>query len=44
PTPAKRPANSRLNCTKLMRRFDIELPAWKQGVDEVLTKLRIAGN
>lgn len=44
PTPAKRPANSRLNCTKLMDRFDIELPAWKQGVDEVLTKLRIAGS
>ena len=43
PTPAKRPANSRLDCKKLMDRFDIALPAWQEGVDNVLARLRAAG-
>ena len=29
PTPAKRPANSRLDCTKLDRIFGVKLPAWQ---------------
>ncbi|MGY5800921.1 dTDP-4-dehydrorhamnose reductase [Rhizobium sp. LEGMi12c] len=44
PTPAKRPANSRLDCKKLMDRFDIALPQWQEGVDDVLARLRAAGN
>jgi dTDP-4-dehydrorhamnose reductase len=43
PTPAKRPANSRLDCKKLMDRFDIALPQWQEGVDDVLARLRAAG-
>lgn len=30
PTPAKRPANSRLNVTKLEQRFNLQLPDWQQ--------------
>ncbi|WP_411906982.1 dTDP-4-dehydrorhamnose reductase [Rhizobium mayense] len=44
PTPAKRPANSRLDCRKLMDRFDIALPLWQEGVDDVLARLRATGN
>ncbi|WP_440030144.1 dTDP-4-dehydrorhamnose reductase [Chromobacterium amazonense] len=40
PLPAKRPANSRLNCAKLQADFGITLPTWQQGVDRVLTALR----
>jgi dTDP-4-dehydrorhamnose reductase len=44
PTPAKRPANSRLDCKKLMDCFDIALPQWQEGVDDVLARLRAAAN
>ncbi len=40
PTPAKRPANSRLDCTRLMDRFDIALPAWEVGVSDVVARLQ----
>ncbi|MDE1713173.1 dTDP-4-dehydrorhamnose reductase (plasmid) [Chromobacterium amazonense] len=40
PLPAKRPANSRLNCAKLQADFGITLPTWQQGVDKVLAALR----
>ncbi|MFS8047442.1 dTDP-4-dehydrorhamnose reductase [Rhizobium sp. BR 314] len=40
PTPAKRPANSKLDCTKLMNRLGITLPAWQEGVDHVVATLR----
>jgi len=30
PTPAKRPANSRLNLTKLEHTFNLQLPSWQQ--------------
>lgn len=30
PTPAKRPANSRLNLTKLEQTFKLQLPSWQQ--------------
>ena len=42
PTPAKRPANSRLDCTKLMERFRIPLPEWQAGVDDVVARLQPA--
>ena len=32
PTPARRPANSRLDCTRLERVFGLRLPAWQTGV------------
>lgn len=40
PTPAKRPANSRLDCTKLMDRFGVALPAWQEGVEDVIGRLQ----
>jgi dTDP-4-dehydrorhamnose reductase len=40
PTPAKRPANSRLDCGKLERIFGLRLPPWQQGVEDCITELR----
>ena len=41
PTPAKRPANSRLDCTKLEQVFGVQLPAWQPSlartVDAIVT-------
>jgi dTDP-4-dehydrorhamnose reductase len=39
PTPARRPANSRLDCCKLARAFDLRLPDWRVGVAECLRSL-----
>jgi len=39
PTPAKRPANSRLDCSKLNEKFSIALPDWRTGVKECVAKL-----
>ncbi|MBS0150349.1 MAG: dTDP-4-dehydrorhamnose reductase [Nitrospira sp.] len=39
PTPAKRPANSRLDTGKLRRTFGLELPDWQQGVRYVLQQI-----
>jgi dTDP-4-dehydrorhamnose reductase len=36
PTPARRPANSRLNCDSLRMKFGIERPDWESGLDDVL--------
>ncbi len=36
PAPAKRPANSRLDTSKLQQAFDIKLPDWQSGVEELL--------
>ena len=33
PTPAQRPANSRLDCTLLERTFNIRLPHWRESCD-----------
>ncbi|MEZ2221997.1 dTDP-4-dehydrorhamnose reductase [Rhizobium sp. RCC_161_2] len=44
PTPAKRPQNSRLNCAKLMDRFDLRLPGWQEGVNDVIERLSPAAN
>ncbi|OWY02172.1 dTDP-4-dehydrorhamnose reductase [Thioclava sp. IC9] len=38
PTPAKRPLNSRLDCSDLAV-FGLNRPDWKSGLDEVLTEL-----
>ncbi|MBB4236416.1 dTDP-4-dehydrorhamnose reductase [Rhizobium esperanzae] len=39
PTPAKRPANSRLNGDKLARTYGIRLPEWKQSMTVVMQDL-----
>lgn len=39
PTPAKRPANSRLNCAKFSQTFSIELPHWQVGTQQCVTEL-----
>lgn len=39
PTPAKRPANSRLDTTKLQTTFGLTLPPWPQGVDRMLNEV-----
>lgn len=39
PTPAKRPANSRLDTTKFRQTFGLHLPDWRGGVDHVLEQI-----
>ncbi len=39
PTPARRPANSRLATSKLQQTFSVALPDWAVGVDAVLRQL-----
>jgi len=38
-TPAKRPANSRLDTSKLRRSFGLQLPHWQTGVERMLTEV-----
>lgn len=38
PTIAKRPSNSRLNCDKLVRTFNLRLPCWQEQVDITLAE------
>jgi dTDP-4-dehydrorhamnose reductase len=42
PTPARRPANSRLNVEKLARDYAISPRPWQEAVDEILTALLTA--
>jgi dTDP-4-dehydrorhamnose reductase len=42
PTPARRPANSRLDTTRLRRTFDLVLPPWQDGVRAVVCELAAA--
>ena len=39
PTPAKRPHYSLLNKAKIKNKFNIEIPYWKDGLDECLKKM-----
>lgn len=39
PTPAKRPANSQLDCSKAKDTFDVELPEWQTGVADCVARL-----
>jgi dTDP-4-dehydrorhamnose reductase len=41
PTPAARPANSRLDNTKLKNTFNIELPDWQVGLRQVMQTLTL---
>jgi dTDP-4-dehydrorhamnose reductase len=40
PTPAARPANSRLDCTKLATVFNISRPDWRIGLADILSDLK----
>ena len=39
PTPARRPGNSRLDCTSLTQTFGIRRPDWRAGLAAILTEL-----
>jgi len=39
PTPARRPANSRLDTRKLRDTFGLNLPGWQSGVERMLTEV-----
>jgi len=39
PTAAKRPANSRLDCSLFKRSFGLELPHWQQGLRHILQQI-----
>jgi dTDP-4-dehydrorhamnose reductase len=39
PTPAQRPLNSRLNCSRLEQALQLQLPPWQTGVDQLLAKI-----
>ena len=39
PTPAKRPANSRMDTRKLCNTFGLVMPTWQAGVDRMLTEI-----
>jgi dTDP-4-dehydrorhamnose reductase len=40
PTPARRPANSRMDCTTLTRDYGIERPDWRESLREILADLK----
>lgn len=39
PTPAARPLNSRLDCSKAAHAFDVRIPAWEEGLKECVTEI-----
>ena len=39
PTPARRPANSRLDSSKLYETHKVRLPDWRSSTDEVVRRL-----
>lgn len=41
PTPAKRPLNSRLDCTKLQHNWKVQLPDWQVALAECLSSPRV---
>ena len=43
PTPAKRPANSSLNCDKLERTFGVRLPCWRESTRSCVNRLSELG-
>lgn len=42
PTPAARPLNSRLDCSKTYDVFDLPRPDWRNGLEDILKKLKEA--
>lgn len=43
PAVARRPLNSRLDCSRVQQTFGLHLPAWQQGVLRWLEESRLAG-
>lgn len=43
PTPAKRPANSRLDCSKIAHVFDVHMPSWEQSTNLCVNRLFESG-
>ena len=41
PTPAHRPANSRLDCSKLEQRYAVALPDWRDAIEQVVAQLTV---
>jgi len=39
PTPARRPPNSRLDCTGFEKAFGVTRPDWRAGLDDILQEL-----
>jgi dTDP-4-dehydrorhamnose reductase len=39
PTPARRPANSRLDCSRLQQVFGITMPQWQQSAAAVISEI-----
>jgi len=39
PTPARRPLNSRIDCTRLQTTFGLTLPPWQQGVARMIQEI-----
>lgn len=44
PTPAVRPANSRMNCSKFCASFGLVLPDWRHHVNRMIAELSAQGN
>ncbi len=44
PTPATRPANSLLDCTRIAQAHGVTLPDWRTSLDEVMDRLQPAAN
>jgi dTDP-4-dehydrorhamnose reductase len=42
PTPAQRPLNSRLDCSRLQAAFGLHLPPWQTGIDRMLDEVLAA--
>ena len=40
PTPAKRPANSRLDCTSLAQNFGLKRPDWRAGLRQIIADMK----
>nr|WP_230371478.1 sugar nucleotide-binding protein [Paludibacterium denitrificans] len=43
PAPAKRPGNSGLNCSKIQGAFDLIMPSWQNGVEQVFQQIFNSG-
>jgi dTDP-4-dehydrorhamnose reductase len=39
PTPARRPANSRLNCDKIVAEYGVEMPPWQSSINDLVQQL-----
>ena len=44
PTPATRPANSRLDCGLIAKVHGVALPDWRQSLDSMIPRLQSAAN